>query len=127
MDSRKAVFRFLNISVSVLIIVVVILGIYKLGHFAYSFGYRVFTEDSVDVAPGKDRVVLISGDMSGSDIGEVLEDKGLINDSKLFLAQLKLSAYSDDLKPGTYTLNTSMTTREMIAIMGAGVEDTEEP
>ena len=56
----------------------------------------------------------------------MLEAEGLIRDSKLFFAQLKLSAYSGKLLPGTYTLNTSMTGKEMIAVMGTGAEESTE-
>ena len=64
--------------------------------------------------------------MSGSDIGSMLEDKGLIRDGKLFAVQLKLSAYSKKIKPGVYTLNTSMTAKEMMEVMSPVPEkDTE--
>ena len=64
--------------------------------------------------------------MSGSDIGSMLEEKGLIRDARLFAVQLKLSAYSKKIKPGIYTLNTSMTAKEMMEAMSPVSEkDTE--
>jgi len=36
-----------------------------------------------------------------------------------------LSAYVDKLLPGTYTLNTSMTAKEMMVVMSTSVEDAE--
>ena len=69
--------------------------------------------------------VSVTADMSEHDIGKMLKEEGLVEDANLFYAQLKLSAYSGKLKPGVYTLNTSMTAREMFVIMAADAGDTE--
>ena len=53
----------------------------------------------------------------------MLEEEGLVRDDLLFYAQLKLSAYSQKLQPGVYTLNTSMTGKDMMAIMAAVPEE----
>lgn len=125
MNLNKLVFKFVSISFSILVALLVILGLVKLGTFCYDFGYRVFTEAPVDEAPGKDVVIQITSDMSEREIGKELEEKGLIEDANLFYAQLKLSAYSGELQPGIYTLNTSLTAKEMMALIAAKVEDTE--
>lgn len=128
MNLNKVVFKFVSISFSILVALLVVVGLVKLGTFCYDFGYRVFTEAPVDEEPGRDVVVQITSDMSEHDIGTTLEEKGLIEDGTLFLAQLKLSAYSGKLLPGIYTLNTSMAAKDMMVIMAtAPVEDTEEP
>lgn len=125
MNLNKAVFKFVSISFSVLVVLLVVVGLVKLGTFCYDFGYRVFTEAPVDEEPGKEVVVEITSEMSERDIGKMLEEKRLINDGNLFFAQLKLSAYSGDILPGIYTLNTSMTAKEMMVVMAAEpVEDT---
>ena len=63
--------------------------------------------------------------MSEKEIGQLLEDKGLVKDGNLFYLQLKLSAYSKKLVPGIYTLNTSMTAKEMMVVMAG--KKKEEP
>lgn len=98
----------------------------ELGAFCYDFGYRVFTEAPVDEEPGRDVVVQITSDMSESEIGDMLKDEGLVRDGKLFYAQLKLSAYSGELLPGIYTLNTSMTSKDMIVVMATATEESTE-
>ena len=125
MDMNKVILKFVSISFSILVTLLVVLGLMKAGTYCYDFGYRIFTEKPVAAEPGTDIVVQISEDMSGYDIGKLLEDKGLIEDGKLFYAQLKLSAYSKKINPGTYTLNTSMETKEMMSIMSTTAEDTE--
>ena len=125
MNKNKIVFRFVSISFSVLIFLLIVIGLIKAGTYCYDFGYRIFTEGAVEAAPGRDVVVQITEDMSGLDIGGELEEKGLINDKLLFFVQLKLSAYADDINSGVYTLNTSMEPREMMEAMSLEKEDTE--
>lgn len=131
MDVNKVILKFVSISFSILISLLIILGLIKLGNYCYEFGYRVFTEAPMEEEPGKDIVVLVSDDMSEYDIGGMLLENGLIRDKNLFLAQLKLSAYSGKLLSGTYTLNTSMTAKDMMAVMSVEpvpeTETTEEP
>ena len=125
MSKNKVVFRFVSISFSVLVVLIVFIGAFKASTFCYDFGYRIFTEAPVEAEPGNDVVVQIEEGASAFDIGKELEEKGLIRDSVLYVAQYYLSAYVNDLLPGTYTLNTSMTAKEMMVVMSTPVEDTE--
>ena len=125
MKWNKVVFKFVSISFSILVALLVVVGLIGLGSYCYDFGYRVFTESPVDETPGRDVTVSVTADMSEHDIGKMLKEEGLVEDANLFYAQLKLSAYSGKLKPGVYTLNTSMTAREMFVIMAADAGDTE--
>jgi len=125
MSKNKAVFRFVSVSFSMLVLLIVFIGVFKASTFCYDFGYRIFSEPAVSSAPGNDVVVQIDEDDSAFDIGEKLEEKGLIRDSELYVAQYYLSAYVDKLLPGTYTLNTSMKTKEMLVVMSTPVEETE--
>ena len=125
MKWNKVVFKFVSISFSILVALLVVVGLIELGSYCYDFGYRVFTESPVDETPGRDVTVSVTADMSEHDIGKMLKEEGLVEDANLFYAQLKLSAYSGKLKPGVYTLNTSMTAREMFVIMAADAGDTE--
>ena len=124
-SANKLVFRFVSISFSVLILLVIFIGVFKASAFCYDFGYRIFTEKPMESAPGRDVVVQIDTDDSAFDIGKMLEQKGLVRDSSLYVAQYYLSAYVNDLLPGNYTLNTSMTTKEMLIVMSTAEKDTE--
>lgn len=126
MKLNKVIFKFVSLSFSILVMLLIVVGLVKLGSFCYDFGYRVFTETPVDEVPGKDIVVQVTPDMSENEIGSMLEKDGLIRDGRLFYVQLKLSAYSNQLLPGTYTLNTSMTSKDMIAVMAAEMEESTE-
>ena len=125
MSKNKVVFRFVSISFSVLVLLIVFIGVFKASTFCYDFGYRIFTEKPVEVAPGTEVIVQIDKDDSAFDVGKMLEKKGLVRDSELYVAQYYLSAYVDKLIPGTYTLNTSMKTKDMLVVMSTPVEETE--
>lgn len=125
MKLNKIILKFVSISFSVLVALLVIVGLVELGTRCYDFGYRVFTETSVDNAPGREVVVQVDASMSEADIGKMLEEKGLVRDGTLFFVQLKLSAYSGKLLPGIYTLNTSMTGKEMIVVMATEQKEPE--
>lgn len=126
MNLNKVILKFVSISFSILITLLVVVGLVELGSFCYDFGYRVFTETPVAETPGTDIVVQVDSDMSEYEIGRMLEEEGLIRDGRLFWAQLKLSAYSGDIIPGIYTLNTSMTGKDMIAVMATKAEESTE-
>lgn len=125
MSISKIVGRLVSISITAVVFLVVVYGLYQLGLRSYSYGYRIFAEPAVTDGNGKDQLVQVTNFMSASDIGELLEEKGLIRDKWLFVFQLKLSEYSKKLVPGYYTLNTSMTAQEMMQVM-SGETDTEE-
>lgn len=128
MDAGRILMKFFSVCLSVIILLFSAFLLYRGGQYAYSFGYRVFTEGAMTTEDkARDKVVQITADMSAKDIGDVLESKELIRDSHLFVVQLMLSAYKDDIKPGVYTLSTSMTAREMMQTMSAEEEtETEE-
>ncbi len=127
MSASKIVWKMVSISFSALILILLVIGMYQGGKRAYAFGYRVFTEKAVDLPEeGKDKVVQVVADMGAKELGDLLKKKGLIRDANLFVLQLKLSAYSGEIKEGTYTLSTSMTAQEMMQVMSAEeVCDTE--
>ena len=102
-----------------------IFGTLELCRMGYDYGYRLFTETAVDVAPGEDVLVLVEPGTSGYALAKKLEEKGLVRDAKLFYFQLKLSAYSKSIEAGTYTLNTSMTPKEMMIAMSPGEQETQ--
>ena len=87
------------------------------GDFAcclWNSAYRVFTESAIDEEPGTVVEVTIEKGMGSAEIGALLYQKGLVRDANLFVLQHKLSAYADDVLPGTYLLNTAMTPKDMM-------------
>lgn len=93
---------------------------------AYDFGYRVFTEEPLSPAPGREITVSLTEGKSDMDIAKMLEDKGLVRDYKLAFVQILASEYREDLVPGVYTLNTAMTLEDMMCTMAPKPLDEEE-
>lgn len=122
MEVNKVIFKFLEVAFSIMITLLVIYGTVRAGRTAFEFGYRVFAESPMEEMPGTDIVVTIESGMSAKEIGELLKKNKLIRDENLFFFQLNLSAYADKIIPGTYTLNTSLTPKEMIILMGTETE-----
>lgn len=92
---------------------------------AYDFGYRVFTESAVSPAPGRDVTVSITEGKSYREIGKLLEEKGLVRDANLAFVQLLVAEQRENMKPGAYTLNTSMTVEDMVNAMCPAEEEEE--
>ena len=103
----------------------VVILIYNLGLKAYDFGYRIFAEEPVELGTGRTVSVSIVEGKSVSEIGDILEEKGLIRDAKLFYFQEMFSEYKGELRPGVYELSTGMTPYEMMEIMSASDEEEE--
>lgn len=97
-------------------VAVIILG-YLIASKAYNFGYRLFAEKPMSLAPGIEKVVVIEEDMRLRDVAKMLERGGVIRDAGIFKVQNKFSHYSSSFEAGTYTLNTSMTNEEIMAVL----------
>ncbi len=119
MEFRKRIHSFIKVAFCVMIVLLIIYTTTRISMIGYDFGYRVFTESAIDEKPGQDVVIQINEGMTGKDVGVELEKKGLVRDANLFYIQLKLSAYSGKIRTGTYTLNTSMTPKEMMVVMSS--------
>lgn len=117
MDINKVLFKVVKITFTIMMFLLVIYGIMHVSLVAFDFGYRVFTESAIDEEPGTAVEVTIKENMGSSEIGKLLYEKGLIRDANLFVLQHQLSAYADTILPGTYTLNTAMTPKEMMMKM----------
>ncbi len=112
--------------VKVVILAAVVLFIFRGATQAYDFGYKVFADEPMSISGGRTITVGISDSMSTSDIAQMLEEKGLIEDAKLFVVQELLSAHHGEIAPGIYDLSTAMTAQEMLALMAAPAEEEDE-
>ena len=102
--------------------VCVALLIFWIGKSAYQFGYDVFNQQAVSPGAGQEVTVVIPDGSSTYDVAKILESKGLIQDSKVFYVQEKLSTYKGQMKAGTYLLSTAYTPTRIMGIL-AGDEE----
>lgn len=123
MQARRILLRILLLVIKILLAVVIAVGVYRVGEFAYGFGHSLYDNESVSDPPGKDVAIVLP---EGSTVGKVaalLEAKGLIKDELVFRVQERLSHYHGQIQAGNYVLNTSMNAEEILAILSGHAED----
>ena len=106
------------------LLILVVVGIFKVGEYAYTYCYSVVSDTAAEEEPGRDVSVSVISDMSAGKVAKLLERKGLIKSADVFKIQMKVTGYEDKIQPGEYVLNTSMRPREMLKILAG--EETEE-
>lgn len=126
MKAQKAMLSVGLFILRLAILILIIVGIYRVGETAYLYSYSIVADVAVDEEPGKDISVTLDSDMTVKDVAHLLERKGLVKDERIFRLQLKMAKYEDKLKRGSYVLNTSMTPKEMMKVMAGETEGTEE-
>ena len=124
MSAKKKVVKELSsvvihIAMAVILLTVATMVIYVGSKKSYAFGYALFNDQPVHADPGTDKLFVVEEGTSRAQCMDNLEKSGLIRDKNVALLQSYFFEY--DIYPGTYTLNTSMTTKEIL------IELNEEP
>ena len=121
MKKEGTVVSVLSRVIKLIIAVLIIILLYAAGVNSYDFGYRIFSEKPVSMAPGKDVNVIIKDGMGTTEVAQMLEKRGVIRDAVIFMIQNRFSHYNGSFQAGTYTLNTSMENEEIMAILSGEV------
>lgn len=113
--------------IRILVYVLAAVILIVLGKKAYTIGYEVVSTAPAAKENGADVTVAITDDMSVLEIGEMLNEWGLIREQPIsFWTQELLSEYHNKILPGTYVLNTGMTVDEMLKILSQSEEKDQE-
>ncbi len=123
---KEIIMSVFSLAVKVIIIIIAAMFIRKYAVMAFDYGHRIFSEEPMTTGEGRKVSVTIGSDMSVKNIGQLLENKGLIRDANLFVLQERLSECHDKIQPGEYELTTAMTAEEMMVIMSDGYVVHEE-
>ena len=116
--SNKSIRMLVSVSLNVLIIVLGIYLVFFMGSKAYSFGEKVFNEQSVDSEDNARTVeVTIPTGIQAKKLASLLYDKGLVHDKTIAYFQIQFSDYKDKFVSGTYELNTGMTPTEIMEVL----------
>ena len=109
------------IIISVILVVVLVSMIYGYRQ------YKIYQDEyqGTESTEGEDVIVVIPEGAATKQIAKILKEKGLIQFPSAFVKRVKESEYRGSLQPGEFTLNTGMSTQEMIEILGH-VEKTKE-
>ena len=127
-EINKITTTIIGISVKLMVYALIILLLYEAVARGYAFGHEIFFAEAVDEAPGQDMVVRIDSEESVSEAAEFLAHKGLIKSEFAFIFQSKFYDY-ETIYPGTYNLNTSMTSKEILQLLNEKpeTEDSAKP
>ena len=112
-EINKITMAIIRISVKLMLLALLILLLYEAVIRGYAFGHAVFYAEAVEAAPGHDITVVVKDGEDVSQAADELEKKGLIKNIYAFLFQSRFYDY-DKIYPGTYTFNTSMTSKEIL-------------
>ena len=126
MDIKQLVVSVIETVIKIAIGVFIVMFVFDAAVKAYDYGYRVFAEEPMTYGDGRTISISVTTEDSVKDVGENLEEKGLIRDANLFLIQVILSECYGKINPGIYDLNTSMKTDEMIEILTEEKEEETE-
>ena len=110
------------------LIVIAILLVIVLGSLIYGYSqYKIYQEEyqGTESSQGEDVVVVIPEGAATKQIAQILKENGLIQFPSAFVKRVKESQYRGSLQPGEFTLNTGMSTWEMIEVPGY-VEPTKQ-
>lgn len=126
MKAKQVTGAVFNMIFRLVLSIIIILVVYRLAMYSYHLGYMVFADVAKEAEPGRDITIAVDTQDSTMDVAKTLENRGLIDDARVFFLQEMLSEYRGKIQPGIYTLNTSMTAEKMLAEMAANApaEDT---
>ena len=123
MNSKEVVISVFSTVFKIVLAIIIVMLVYKWSLLAFDYGQRVFNEPPMSAGSGRTVTFVVNEGDTAKEIGDKLEKNGLIRDAMLFRIQEMLSAYKGEMQPGTYELNTTMTTEEMMEIMAMQVEE----
>lgn len=112
---RKMAMKIISAVIKVMIAAIIVVVLYWGGKKGFEFGMSIFSQTAVEEAPGRDISVTVNSGMDVMDIAKVLKKEGLIRDDMTFFILAKLYEYEP--VQGSYLLNTSMTSEEIIETM----------
>ncbi len=127
MEAKKVAGTIVSVSCKTLIFVTLVLLLILMVQFLYDFGQKIFREEARTSTENAVLVeVVVPEDASAMSVAKLMEENGLVEDSKLFYVQILLSDYKDKFVPGVYTLSTDMKPSELMMTISPKTEEAEE-
>ncbi|MBE5956469.1 MAG: hypothetical protein E7253_08450 [Lachnospiraceae bacterium] len=111
MDNKKMI---IIEAVVALCAMIAIVGIFFL---AQDFGYTAYANEPVGNDPEKKIELVIEAGQGIMDVAEKLEEKEMIASKHAFWLRYKFSEYNGLMKAGTYELNETMGTDDILAVI----------
>ena len=93
MDVKQLIGSVVETIIKVVVAVFLIMFVYEKALQAYDYGYRIFAEAPLTVGEGRTISIAVEQDESVKEIGEKLQQRGLIRDANLFFLQELVSEH----------------------------------
>lgn len=125
-EINRVTSTIITVSWKLIVYAVVIMILYEGVTKGYQFGHDVFYSTAVAEAPGVDMRVTIGEGEKLTDIAAALEQGGLVKSRYAFLIQSIFYEYGgseNPVEPGTYLLNNSMTSKDIIVTLRDGLTE----
>lgn len=122
---RRGFKRASGFSFSLFVNLVIAFFIVKAFSYSFNFAYSVFSDSALNPASQEYKVVEVPADSSVLDIGEALEESGIIKDKYVFFAKVRVKGYGDKIVSGKYGLCASMKYEDIMNTI-CHIEDTDE-
>lgn len=111
----KAVRTMLIVLLNIIFYGLVVFGGIQLCHVGYSFAYDTLGDTSAELPPGQDKSFTITDSQDEYTVAANLAEQNLVKNKYSFYLRMKLQGDGKtSLKPGMYTLNTSMSYGEIL-------------
>ena len=113
-----------SIALTVVFLVVFIFFLGRAIRWGFNFGYSIFNEPPINTEEVKVVEYTVQDGEGIREIARDLEKLGLIRDANVMVVQKLIYQYT--IYPGTYTLSTSMQSKDMLERIGTAPEKTGE-
>jgi UPF0755 protein len=122
-EINKVTGAVIAISIRLILLALIVLLLYEGVTKGYEFGHEIFYASAVEEKPGRDIDITVEKGTSIASVAKLLKEKGLI--SSPFSVMIQAEFFNYKANPGSYTLNTSMTSRDILQMMNENTEKKE--
>lgn len=119
-DGVKSMRKVLRFSVGLLVNICILLILVLVFSKAYGFAHDVFAPVCKDETDDQVVAVTILDDSSVWDVGDVLDEAGVVKNKYALCVKIYISKYASKVKPGTYEIAPSYTNDEIITVITGG-------
>lgn len=123
-DINKITGTIIGISGKLILYALVVLLLAEGITRGYAFGHDIFYATAMEQPPGRDKSITIPAGQSETETIKTLKDLKLIGNE--LAVRIQMQFYEYEIQPGTYTLNTSMTSKEILQALNQKPEESGE-
>ncbi len=122
-EINKVTGAVIAISIRLILLALIVLLLYEGVTKGYEFGHEIFYASAMETKPGRDIDIKVEKGASITSVAKLLKEKGLITNPYSLIIQAEFFNYKAN--SGSYTLNTSMTSRDILQMMNENTEKKE--